>query len=177
MRSSLPVLLACLLAPASLAAQGAPPPDAPLPQHVAHLLTLARAGFAEVRGTATYGPGTSLTTTTLASAYVMRFRGAEATSGITVNFRWNVMHETRLPVTDGANVHALWAAAADSIDRLVPDGWRRPRLRSQSTAQVSFAWWAECANGARSLSLRTNASYEPPALYLIVYKYDAPCSN
>jgi hypothetical protein len=169
MRPSLPVLLACLLAPASLAAQAAPPPDAPLPQHVAYLLTLARTGFAEVRGPATHGPG--------ASTYAVRFRGAEAVSGITVNPGWNVMHETRLPVRDGADVHALWAAAADSIDRLVSDGWRRPRLRSESPAQVSFAWWAECANGARSLSLRTNASYEPPALYLIVYKYDAPCSN
>jgi hypothetical protein len=176
MRSSFPFLLACLLAPASLAAQAAPPPDAPFSQHVAHLLTLARAGFAEVRGPATYVPSTTLATT-LASTYAMRFRGADAASGITVNSRWNVMHETRLPVTDGANVHALWAAAADSIDRLVADGWRRPRLRSESPAQASFAWWSECANGARSLSLRTNASYEPPALYLIVYKYDAPCSN
>lgn len=176
MRFTLPALLVCMLARAPLAAQ-APAPDAPLPQHVAHLVTLASGGFAEVRGEGTTGAATSFNAAMLASSYAMRFRGVDAQSGVTINFRWNVMHETRLPVLDGADVKALWAAAFDGISRALPAGWQAHRFDAPPGPAASIAWWAECANGGRSLSLRTNAPYEAPALYLIVYRYDAPCSS
>ena len=177
MRLSLPVLLLLLLVRTPASAQAGPPADAPVARHVSHLLTLAGNGFASVRGQPTYGPGTSLGTTVLASGYAIRFQGADAPSDIRINSRWNVMHVTRLPVGRAEDVQGLWTAIADSIGQVLPAGWQRYRRPAESPREVSHAWWTECNNGGLALALQTHATYEAPSLLLIVYRYDAPCSN
>ena len=170
MRFFLLLALTLTLAPATLRAQ--PAPDAPLARHVAHLLESARGGFRDVRGAVTYGPGTTFTTSVLASTYGLRFRGADASSEIRVNARWNVLHLTRLPVpVERAALPAAWAEAADSIRTVIPAGWREFR----TAGERPYVYWAECDNGGRQVALHTTLPFETPGLHLIVYQFDAAC--
>ena len=127
-----------------------------------------------MRGPVTYAPGTSWTTTVLASSYAMRFQGAEVRSHIRVNANWNVLHASGLPVADRARLPQVWAAVADSISRLVP-GWREMRW----PGAIRSAGWLECDGGGRGreIGLSTTLPSEPPGLTLIVYRFDAACSQ
>jgi hypothetical protein len=163
------LLVPLLFSAAPLAAQ--PAPDAPVPRHVAHLLELARTGFAEVRGEPTYEPSTT-PATVLASTYAIHFGGAEAQSRVRVNAGWNVLHQTILPVAgDRAAANRAWARMADSIAAVIPAGWRRMRM-----ADTRNAIWQECEQGrGREVALGTSLPFQPPALSLTVYRYDRPC--
>jgi len=163
------LLLVLLLAPATLRAQ--PAPDAPVAQHVAHLLELARDGFRSVRGPVTYGPGTTMITSVLESRYAMRFQGAEVASEIRVNANYNVLHVSRLPVADRARLPEVWAAVADSIGRVVPAGWQEMRL----PGPIPFVGWNECGSRGRQIALDTTLPSQAPGLNLIVWQFDAAC--
>ncbi len=175
MRLSTSALIVCLLAPAALAAQTAPQaprPDAPLARHVAHLLRLAPGGFPAVRGPGL--PDTTFSRTTdHPSSYAIRFRGANATSGVRAT-AYTTMHQTRIPLQENANAGALWAAMADSIKPVIPAGWREYR-RARAPGEVSYISWSECRNAGRMVVLNTHAPYEKPTLHLTVYQYAAPC--
>ena len=156
------ILLALVLAPASLRAQ--PAPDAPVAAHVAHLLESARGGFREL-----HGPASGL-----ASSYAMRFRGADVASEVWVNPSWNVMHVSRLPLQGGrAALPAAWAAVADSIKAVIPPGWDEVR----TPGERPHVYWSECASGGRQVVLETSLPFEAPALILIVYQFDAACER
>jgi hypothetical protein len=178
MRSSAVALLACLLAPAPLAAQAAPPADAPLPRHVTHLLALARDGFERVRGPQTRPPETLgiVTTTWFASTYRMKFRGVDAEPEIRVNRGINTVYEARLPVRDSADVPALLAAAAEGIQGVIPAGWKKSQRLAESPTPFSSVWWNECTRGGRAVSISTyRPGEESPALRLIVRLDGGPC--
>jgi hypothetical protein len=154
------IVLALVLAPASLRAQ--PAPDAPVAAHVAHLLRSAQGGFRDLRA-----PGN-----VPASAYAMRFRGATVASELTVNFTWNVMHASMLPVQgERSAVPAAWTSVADSIKAVIPAGWREVR----TPGEQPHVFWSECANGGRQVALGTTLPFQSPGLTLIVYRFDAPC--
>lgn len=169
------LLLPLLLVPRLLAAQ--PAPDAPLAEHVRHLLELARTDFRDVRGEVTYGPGTSLTTAVLSSGHAMRFRGAEVASGLRVNPGWNVLHVSTLPVSaERAALPGIMAALVDSIAAVIPAGWREFRVPGMDT----FMSWMECpaAGGGRQVLLQATLPFERPGFQLIVYNfvdYVNPC--
>jgi hypothetical protein len=178
MRASSVALLACLLAPAPLAAQAAPAPDAPLPRHVAHLLVLARGGFERIRGRQTRPPEVLgiVTTTWFASTYAMKFRGVEAESEIRTNRGINTVYEARLPVRNGADVRALWAAAVEGIQGVLPPGWTKELHPAGSSTQPASAWWSECTRGGRTVSISTyRPGEESPALRLLVRIDNGPC--
>ncbi|HEY0035458.1 MAG TPA: hypothetical protein VGB66_02160 [Longimicrobium sp.] len=178
MRSTVLALLVCLLAPASLAAQAAPPADAPLPRHVTHLLTLARDGFERVRGRQTRPPETLgiVTTTWYASTYAMKFRGVAAESEIRINRGINTVYEARLPVRDSADVRALLAAAVEGIQGVIPAGWKKEQRLAESPTLSSSVWWNECTRGGRAVSISTHRPHEEsPALRLIVRLDGGPC--
>jgi len=154
------ILLALVLAPASLRAQ--PAPDAPVATHVAHLLESAQGGFREL-----HGPASGL-----ASSYAMRFRGAGVASEVWVNPSWNVMHVSSLPLRgERSAVPAAWAAVADSIRAVLPPGWSETR----TPGERPHVYWSECASGGRQVVLDTTLPFQAPGLVLIVYRFDAPC--
>ncbi|HEX9937386.1 MAG TPA: hypothetical protein VGB15_09690 [Longimicrobium sp.] len=156
-----------------LAAQ--PAPDAPVTAHVTYLLDAARSGFASIRGGATYGPGTSFTTSVLASNHPMRFQGAEAPSEVRVNASWNVLHSTWLPVAGNrAAADSAWDRLAREIAAVIPAGWRQFR----APGNVRHIGWQECEQGrGREVALSTSLPFQQPALNLIVYRYDRPCGE
>jgi len=161
MRSLL--LLTPLIVSASSVVAQRPAPDAPIAAHVAYLLDQATDRFAAVRGEST----------STASAYPIRFRGADAGSEIDVNFDWNVMHKTVLPVSgDRAAADSAWRQVANDIARVIPVGWREMR----TDGDVRHAIWQECEQGrGREVTLATTLPFEQPGLFLIVYRYDRPC--
>ncbi|HYH79648.1 MAG TPA: hypothetical protein VEX86_07615 [Longimicrobium sp.] len=167
----IPTLLPLLLVPATLLAQ--PAADASVSRHVAYLLDLAQSEFRGIRGAPTYGHGTSFTTTGLASAYPIRFQGADAPTELRVNADWNILHVTTLRVAgDRAAAAAAWAQVADSIAAVIPAGWRQ--IRTPGT--LPHASWLECDDLAgRQVTLQMSLPFEAPALLLIVYKFKNDC--
>jgi hypothetical protein len=166
------LLLPLLLVPRLLCAQ--PAPDAPVARHVSHLLELARDDFRAVRGEVTYGPGTSFTTTVLASRHAMRFRGHDVASGLRVNANWNVLHVSTLPVdAEREALPGIMAALADSVAAVMPAGWQEFRLPGARP----HATWMECpgAGGGRQVTLEAALPFERPGFYLIVYNFARPC--
>ena len=155
------LLLALVLAPATLRAQ--PAPDAPVATHVAHLLESAGSGFRDL-----HGPSSGT-----ASSYAMRFRGAAVVSQVWVNLSWNVMHVSSLPLQgERSAVPAAWAAVADSIKAVIPPGWSETRMPGERP----LAYWSECGSGnGRQVMLDTSLPFEAPGLTLFIYKFDAPC--
>lgn len=170
MRRSLLIVVPLLFA-RPLAAQ--PAPDAPVTEHVTYLLDAARSGFAGVRGAPTYGPGTSLNTSVLASGYPIRFHGAEAPSEVRVNLNWNVLHSTWLPVAGPrAAADSAWDRLASEIAAVIPAGWKQFR----NFPGQRHVYWQECEQGrGREVALSTSLPFQQPALNLIVYRYDRPC--
>jgi hypothetical protein len=172
MRAAL-LLVLLLLSTRPLVAQ--PAPDAPVPQHVAYLIDAARSGFQGMRGGPTYGPGTSLNTSVLASNYPIRFQGAEAQSEVRVNVNWNVLHSTWLPVAGSrAAADSAWDRLAREIAAVTPAGWQEFRLLPDQR----HIFWQECEQGrGREVGLSPSLSFQQPALNLIVYRYDRPCER
>jgi hypothetical protein len=164
------LVIPLLLAAHPLVAQ--PAADAPVERHVAYLLDAARDGFAAVRGQVTYGPGMTYSTTELASRYAMNFQGAPAQSELRINLNWNVMHHTVLPVVgDRAAADRAWTRTADQIATVIPSAWKVSRF-----ADTHHVVWQECEQGrGREVSLSTSLPFQPPALVLIIYRYDQPC--
>jgi hypothetical protein len=164
------LLLPLLLLSKTLAAQ--PAADAAVPQHVAHLLDLARSDFRDVRGEVTSASGTTLNSTIVASRYVMRFGAGDARSELWVNPGWNVLHVSWLHVAgDRAAAAAEWARLAEGIAAVIPAGWRELRMAGVR----EHVTWMECDFGGRQVTLQTSLPFQAPALELIVYKFDAPC--